>query len=467
MLAMKKLYTIYTKPKPGGGMTLGRREECLSSLPIIHVAGTKGKGTTCLYVESLLLQYMEETGDRFRIGCLASPHITSVRERIKLDGKKISKDLFIARYWENERVTRPSIEPKCNNDGPTPPGFPGYMTLMAIYAFIKEKVVVAIIETGIGGRDDSTNIFRSPVATGITTINLDHTATLGNTRGEIALHKAGIFKTDCPAFTVEGQDDAVLQVLRTEAQNRKTKGGLEIVPTSLLQAYEAQVTPDMPWQRGNGAIAIRLANAYLQRRGPNAAVSRSIASCLVRTELSGRNQVASEGNLKWFISIAHNEVSVEATSQWFKTEVRRSEEQRILNLLIFSHNEQRDSDGVLRHLHQTLQGDDPLAFDKAIFCSESTGLEEHKPDFADPRPSQSSSPMEKPNQRAELWSKLQRSGIATTALSVKDAMKSARVFCKLNKANILIIGSTRQAGAACYMLDEAKKNSSTSEVTSR
>lgn len=99
------------------------------------------------------------------------------------------------------------------------PGYPGFLALLGIYIFIQEEVDVVILETGMGGERDSTNVFPRPVATGIATIALDHTQVLGNTVEEIAWHKAGIFKPRCLAGAVV-QDEGILKVLRSRAEEK-------------------------------------------------------------------------------------------------------------------------------------------------------------------------------------------------------------------------------------------------------
>nr|POE69517.1 folylpolyglutamate synthase [Quercus suber] len=161
---------------------LGLEEE-IDGLKIIHVAGTKGKGSTCTFSEAIL----RECG--FRTGLFTSPHLIDVRERFRIDGLEISEDKFLLYFWDCWN----RLKEKVTEHLPMAPLFQ-FLTLLAFKIFISEKVDVAIIEVGLGGTNDSTNVIEKPVACGITSLGLDHTEILGDTLGKIASHKAGIFK---------------------------------------------------------------------------------------------------------------------------------------------------------------------------------------------------------------------------------------------------------------------------------
>jgi len=163
----------------------GVKMEDLDKLSIIHISGTKGKGSTCAFCESILRHKGLKTG------FYSSPHLMEVRERIRINGKPLPKEKF-AKYffdcWDN----------LCNNgDGQGKADMPAYfrfLTLMSFHVFLQEKVDVAVIEVGIGGAYDSTNIIRKPVVCGVTSLGMDHVITLGGTLESIAWQKAGIFK---------------------------------------------------------------------------------------------------------------------------------------------------------------------------------------------------------------------------------------------------------------------------------
>jgi folylpolyglutamate synthase len=139
-----------------------------------------------------------------------SPHLVAVRERIRINGAPISEALF-AKYsqdvWERLEATKEEAlaEIEASNkdakaalrntrEHPDKPIYFRYLTLVALHAFIQEKVDCAILEVGVGGEYDSTNIIEKPIVCGITALGLDHVSVLGNTIDQIAWHKAGIIK---------------------------------------------------------------------------------------------------------------------------------------------------------------------------------------------------------------------------------------------------------------------------------
>ncbi|KAJ1806941.1 Folylpolyglutamate synthetase, partial [Coemansia sp. RSA 2598] len=198
---------------------IGYGVEDLDRLNVIHIAGTKGKGSTCAFAGSILQQV--DSPRRLKVGMLTSPHLIEARERIRINGKPIAKHLF-AKYFNEvyERLT--SDIPPLRKVLPSSPSLPGYgrfMCLMSIHAFLSEGVDVAIMEVGLGGQYDSTNAVRKPVVCGIASLGLDHQSILGSTIDSIAWHKAGIIKDSVPAFTVP-QEDAAMHVIRSRAAER-------------------------------------------------------------------------------------------------------------------------------------------------------------------------------------------------------------------------------------------------------
>ena len=146
----------------------------------IHIAGTNGKGSTAHMLTSVL----QEAGHK--VGLYTSPHLKEFRERIKVNGKMIAEQEVVDFVKESKAIFE---EMELS--------FFEFTVAMAFDYFAKEKVDIAIIETGLGGRLDSTNIL-NPELTIITNIGLDHTNLLGNTLEEIATEKAGIIKKNTP-----------------------------------------------------------------------------------------------------------------------------------------------------------------------------------------------------------------------------------------------------------------------------
>lgn len=165
---------------------LGNPENKFSS---VHIAGTNGKGSTSHFIASVL----QEAG--LKTGLFTSPHLKDFRERIKINGRMISKSdvtSFVVEHLENFKNIEPS--------------FFEWTFALAVWYFAKEKVDIAVIETGMGGRLDSTNIVK-PIVTVITNIGLDHTQFLGTTLSEIAREKAGIIKQGIPVTIGETQTE--------------------------------------------------------------------------------------------------------------------------------------------------------------------------------------------------------------------------------------------------------------------
>lgn len=161
-------------------------------LKCIHVAGTNGKGSVCAIIASIL------NCAGIKTGLYTSPHIFDYTERIKINGVDISKDDFANYVFEIVKIADE------NNIHLTE--FEILTTVMFKY-FSDNNVEVVVLETGLGGRFDATNVIKSNLCAIITHIDLDHTERLGNTRSKIAFEKAGIIKPDCPVFTCEGYEE--------------------------------------------------------------------------------------------------------------------------------------------------------------------------------------------------------------------------------------------------------------------
>ena len=155
----------------------------------VHIAGTNGKGST----SHMLASVLQSAG--YKTGLYTSPHLLDFRERIRINGEMISKDavvLFIEKYQEDfERIN---------------PSFFEWTVALAFNFFADEKIDIAIIETGLGGRLDSTNVI-TPLLSVITNIGLDHTNLLGDTLEKIASEKAGSIKPNAPVLIGESQSE--------------------------------------------------------------------------------------------------------------------------------------------------------------------------------------------------------------------------------------------------------------------
>lgn len=152
-------------------------------LKCIHVAGTNGKGSVCAIISTIL----REAG--FKTGLFTSPHLFRYTERIQIDGKEIDEEVFAEKIFKIQELSEK------NNIHLTE--FEILTAVMFEY-FAENEVDFAVVEVGLGGKYDSTNVIENPVCSVITTIDLDHTERLGDTIEKIAEEKAGIIKKDCP-----------------------------------------------------------------------------------------------------------------------------------------------------------------------------------------------------------------------------------------------------------------------------
>lgn len=156
-------------------------------LKYIHVAGTNGKGSVCAILDSVL----SEAG--IKTGLYTSPHIFEYTERIRVCGEEISKEEFASLFEEVSALKVDLTEFEM-------------LTIIAFLYFKRKCVEVVILETGLGGRFDATNVIKDNLCSIITQIDLDHTDRLGKTKDEIAFEKAGIIKPNCPVITSMGYE---------------------------------------------------------------------------------------------------------------------------------------------------------------------------------------------------------------------------------------------------------------------
>ena len=168
-----------------------------NSFKAVHIAGTNGKGSTSAMVESIL----REAG--FKTGLYNSPHIVSFNERIKVNGLNISNRALV------ELVE--STKKKMEESGISLTYFE-FITAIAFKHFANQGVEIAVVEVGMGGRLDATNVV-TPLVSVITNIAIEHKKHLGNTVAQIAKEKAGVIKENIPVVTA-AQDDAALKVIR-------------------------------------------------------------------------------------------------------------------------------------------------------------------------------------------------------------------------------------------------------------
>ncbi len=206
---------IHAFEKFGSILGLERMTELLhllddpqDKLKVIHVAGTNGKGSVCRYLYSVL----QENG--YRTGLYTSPFLEVFNERIELDGAYIS-DEDLATY--TDRVLE-KVQVMVDAGKQSPTEFE-VITAIAFLYFYEKGADYVVLEVGLGGRGDSTNVCKTPLISVITSISYDHTDRLGNTLAQIAWEKAGIIKDGCPVVTSAKAPEALEVIERTAAEH--------------------------------------------------------------------------------------------------------------------------------------------------------------------------------------------------------------------------------------------------------
>jgi dihydrofolate synthase/folylpolyglutamate synthase len=191
----------------------------------VHIAGTKGKGSTA----TMLARMLESNG--YIVGLYTSPHLIHLHERIVVNSKMIAETEMLGLM---NRIHAP-VEKLSKDD---PPTFFEMMTALAFMHFADRKVDIAVVETGLGGRLDSTNVIQ-PQVVGITSLSIDHKLQLGETLDHIALEKAGVFKKGVPAITVQ-QEPIAMTVLKEQATAMKAP--LSITGTDIDFSYRFETS---------------------------------------------------------------------------------------------------------------------------------------------------------------------------------------------------------------------------------
>ncbi|SCV05808.1 LANO_0H15632g1_1 [Lachancea nothofagi CBS 11611] len=348
-------------------------ETCeFDKLNIVHITGTKGKGSTAAFTQSLLQQYSDKIS---RIGLYTSPHLKSVRERIQINGKPICEEKF-SRYffdvWDKLDNTTSSLDKFPHMTPGSKPGYFKYLTLLSFHVFVQEGCDSCIYEVGVGGEYDSTNIIEKPTACGVSLLGIDHTFMLGDTIEEIAWNKGGIFKKSAAAFTIASQPTGGLKILHERALERKTT--LTEVPIfNELKHLKLGLAGD--FQITNASLAVALASQHLYKLGilshppkldADMTFSPEFKRGLTTAEWKGRCQTVLDNNATWLIDGAHTKDSIQAASTWFKSQMTKTQNKKIL---LFN-QQTRNADALITDLHSCLSPE--VQFDHVIFTTNVT-----------------------------------------------------------------------------------------------
>jgi dihydrofolate synthase/folylpolyglutamate synthase len=347
---------------------LSRMEKLLSLLgnphkkiDTVHIAGTKGKGST-----ATMLAKMLEAND-YKVGLYTSPHVVHLHERIMVNSRMISEPEMLGLmnrvYAPVEKVSKTS-----------PLTFFEIMTALAFMHFLDKAVDISVIETGMGGRLDSTNVIE-PKVIGITSLSLDHMNQLGNTIESITKEKAGVFKPGVPIVTVQ-QEPAAMQVLKSHANAVKAPFSVTGQDIDFSHRFETSrehgphtriclTTPTskfehlrVPLYGRHQAINCGLALAMLDKlksAGYNIDNEKAIEG-LNKVSLSGRMEMICD-DPRIMIDGAHNAASIQALMQAIGQHIPYDS-----MVVIFGCNNDKDIRGML---HCLQYGADKVVFTRS------------------------------------------------------------------------------------------------------
>ena len=296
----------------GGGPTLDRIRRLMKALGnpqenfrAVHIAGTNGKGS----VSAMLDEALRESG--YRTGLFTSPYLVDFRERVRIDGALLSREELTACY---EAVMEQ--ETRLEQQGFEPVNEFELVTAIGFLAFSRAKVDYAVLEVGLGGRTDPTNLIERPAVCCITSISLDHTAILGDTVEKIAGEKAGIIKTGCPVVAAKQEPEA-LAVIQERAEQLESPlylaPELEILEetkhgTRFLCGGAALFTPLLGrFQTENASAAYRACQVL-------GLPEERVKTALSRVAWPGRLQYI-PGSPDYLIDAGHNPGGIEALCQ--------------------------------------------------------------------------------------------------------------------------------------------------------
>ncbi|KAI0881247.1 FolC bifunctional protein [Annulohypoxylon maeteangense] len=381
-------------------------QPALAQIHYIHVAGTKGKGSICAYLTSILTS-PPAAPVAGKVGTYTSPHLRSVRERIQINGRPISRELFTRYFFEvwdffsahtrgesGRLGTKGGIGVSVSEEDVSGPvGKPFYfrfLTILAFHAFLREGVKTAVIECGIGAEYDSTNILPAQAVTAgvVAQLGLDHVAMLGETVPEIAWNKAGVMREGKKCFTRklgDGVGEATMEVLRMRA--REKKAVLVEVEDREVEEWggvdrDGMGSLEGDFQKYNQALAVLAAGEHLRVLGmkPDAKVGEDglavwgelFSDGLRQAKLGGRCETMVRRGIAWFVDGAHTAESLEEVAKWFAAK-RKSLPDNAKVVLLFNQQE-RDVvkllGGLLEGIKRVLNMSE--IFDLAIFTRNDT-----------------------------------------------------------------------------------------------
>ncbi len=271
--------------------------------PTIHIAGTNGKGSTLAFLRAIFA----ESG--LKIHTYTSPHLVNFNERIALAGEEISDDFLNEILRECKEAAEKSP--------PIPVTFFEGVTVAAFLAFSRVKADLLLLETGLGGRLDATNILPKVLCSVITPIDFDHEEFLGNRLEKIAFEKAGIIKKNCPVV-IGKQKEEVLRVLENQASILNCK----IIYDLRLTTYDLRLTGN--YQQENAALAVAVAKAQkkfsVSEEQIKSGLKKAFWPARLQKILSGKFFENLPENCELYLDGSHNLQGAETVLEFLKTQ---------------------------------------------------------------------------------------------------------------------------------------------------
>lgn len=442
-------------------LTSRKQPSDFDKINAIHIAGTKGKGSTAAFTSSILCQFIGQPGGRGleKVGLYTSPHLRFVRERIQLNGEPLSESQFARYFFEVwDRLEKAAEDEGIDPSTPgTKPVYFRYLTLMAFHTYVSEGVDAAVIECGIGGEYDSTNVIESPTVTGITSLGIDHEAMLGSTIGEIAWHKAGIMKKGVKCFTTSTQLPDAKSVLEWVARERESSLVYVDVDPQIANGT-IQLGLQAEFQKSNASIAVSLAREWLAQRGFEVD-EHKIRRGLQEVRWPGRCDTRLETGLRWCIDGGHTLESIELSGKWFASQLLTTSTSTPIptsskptrhaqpRFLIFN-QQTRDAAALAKALFQTLSTalNDRHPFTHAIFCTNTTFKETgFRPDLVSVNTNASDvEALKVQNNLADTWKSMDPAAEVHVVRTIEEAVDLVRGSVKQQQALRGIGGSDQE-----------------------
>ena len=318
-------------------------------MKLIHVAGSNGKGSVCAYLSSILTTAGKQTG------LFTSPHLVDINERFQINQENVSNELFLEAFEAVMDMVHTLL--KEQPDTFAHPTFFELLFLMGIYIFDKANMEYVVLETGLGGRFDATNVIEHPLISVITSISLEHTEYLGDTCAKIAGEKAGIIKEGCPVVYDGTREDVseVIEAYATQMHSRayairpemykilmNTHKTIDFsMDTGYYEPMDVSIDSVAEYQIMNAMEAVTAAEVM-----DIGLTEEDIHRGMERMHWQGRMETVLPGVI---LDGAHNDSGVE---EFVKT-ARKFQKDTKLTLL-FSCVKEKDYDGMIRTICESL-----------------------------------------------------------------------------------------------------------------